>query len=171
MSGPRPQAAKTEPEASDQEPRLRVVLVEPRIPPNTGNVARLCAAMEVPLHLVGPLGFEISDRHLKRAGLDYWQWVELRQHDSLAEYLDWDGPDHLLFFSTHAEQSYLKAPFSPRSRLIFGSETQGLPDWLRKRHPERFFRVPIRNPNVRSLNLSSTVAIVLFEALRQTGRI
>ncbi|MFQ5739583.1 MAG: tRNA (cytidine(34)-2'-O)-methyltransferase [Acidobacteriota bacterium] len=149
---------------------MQVVLVEPQIPPNTGSVARLCAATEIPLHLVGRLGFHITDRHLKRAGLDYWEFVEVHRHDSLEGFLARVPASRLRFFSKKAPTSYLSASFHARDRLIFGSETTGLPDWLFGKYPDRFYSIPIFHPSVRSLNLAASVAIVVYEALRQTGR-
>ncbi len=150
---------------------LEVVLVEPQIPPNTGNIARLCAAVHAPLHLVEPLGFRIDDKHLKRAGLDYWPWVQWHRHRSLEALLQGKDEGRFCFFSTRASTSYLEARFQPGEYLVFGSETEGLPADLLERHAARSFRIPILRPQVRSLNLSSAVAIVLYEALRQLGRL
>lgn len=150
---------------------FRVVLVEPQIPPNTGNIARLCAAVKFPLHLVDPLGFDITDRQLKRAGLDYWDLVEIHRHSSLAEFLSTVAPVGLHFFSKKAGRSYVKASFSPGDYLVFGSETQGLPEWLAESYPDQFWRIPIFEKGVRSLNLASAAAIVAYEALRQNGRL
>jgi len=148
---------------------LKVVLVEPRIPPNTGNVARLCAAVKIPLHLVDPLGFQITDRHLKRAGLDYWDLVEVHRHSSLKGFLSHAPDAALRFFSKKARPSYVEADFGPEDYLVFGSETDGLPEWLFESYSDRFWRIPIFETGVRSLNLSSAVAIVTYEALRQNG--
>ena len=145
---------------------LHVVLVEPEIPPNTGNVARLCAATGCALHLVEPLGFRIDDRELKRAGLDYWEHLEWEVVD------DWSALTSRLparepyFFTKTASRPYTDVHFVSGDVLVFGSESQGLPASLLERHRERALRVPIR-PQVRSLNLSNTVAIAVFEALRQ----
>lgn len=157
----------------DSVPRcgLDVVLVEPRIPPNTGNIARLCAAVGAPLHLVEPLGFQIDDKHLRRAGLDYWPWVEWHRHRSLEALLEGKEESRLCFFSTRASTSYLEARFEPGQYLVFGSETEGLPAELLKRYAARSFRIPILRKRVRSLNLSSAVAVVVYEALRQLGRL
>jgi tRNA (cytidine/uridine-2'-O-)-methyltransferase len=146
-----------------------VVLVEPKIPPNTGNVARLCAAVKVPLHLVGPLGFEITDKHLRRAGLDYWGLVEVHRHTRLEDFLSAIPRKNLQFFSKRASRSYIEASFGPEDFLVFGSETEGLPDWLFETYEDRFWRIPILEERVRSLNLSSAVSIVTYEALRQNG--
>ena len=147
---------------------MEVVLVEPQIPPNTGNIARLCAATRCSLHLVGQLGFEISDRHLKRAGLDYWDFVEVSQHPDIETFLDALPQQRLFFFSKRGTSSYLKASFAENSILVFGSETKGLPRWIFDRYPEHIWRIPILHPQVRSLNLASAVSVVVYEALRQT---
>lgn len=150
---------------------MNVVLVEPQIPPNTGNVARLCAATKVSLHLVGSLGFRLTDRYLKRAGLDYWDYVQLERHPSLRNYLAEISMANVFFFSKKGVESYVNADFHGGSSLVFGSETKGLPDWVFEEHKDRIWRIPIFEPRVRSLNLSSSVAIVLYEALRQSGRL
>jgi tRNA (cytidine/uridine-2'-O-)-methyltransferase len=147
----------------------QVVLVEPEIPPNTGNVARLCAAVRIPLHLVEPLGFKMTDRHLKRAGLDYWDFVEVHRHSSLEDLISTIPSRNLCFFSKKARRPYVEAEFSRNDFLVFGSETRGLPDWLFSLYPDHFWRIPILQDRVRSLNLSSAVAIVTYEALRQLG--
>ncbi len=146
---------------------LKVVLVEPRIPPNTGNIARLCAAVKIALHLVGPLGFQLTDRQLKRAGLDYWKLVEVHRHSCLEEFLSKAAPSRLHFFSKKARRPYVTAAFGTEDYLIFGSETEGLPEWLFESYQDRFWRIPIFEEGVRSLNLASAVAIVTYEALRQ----
>lgn len=150
---------------------MRIVLVHPQIPPNTGNVARLCAATRIPLHLVEPLGFEISDRQLKRAGLDYWEHLDLHLHASLDEALGGIPEERLFFFSKKAEPSYVEAEFGEDCALVFGNETQGLPKRVFERYPQRLWRIPIFHPGVRSLNLSSAVAIAAYEALRQGGKL
>ena len=147
---------------------LHIVLVEPQIPPNTGNVARLCAATGCTLHLVAPLGFSIADRELKRAGLDYWDAVDVRLHDSLAAFLaTWTAPMWLL--STRASRRYDTAPFAFGDALVFGKETAGLPDAMLAAHPTQTLRVPMREGAVRSLNLSTTVGIVAYAALARLG--
>lgn len=146
---------------------FHIVLWEPEIPPNTGNVARLCAALAMPLHLVGPLGFSISDRRVKRAGLDYWQDVDLRYYPNRAAFEDACGfPRNSWFFTTRGRQAFWDASFHPGDFLFFGSETRGLPEELRERNPERCLVIP-HGPAVRSLNLSNAVAIAAYEALRQ----
>lgn len=150
---------------------LNVVLIEPQIPPNTGNIARLCAAVKATLHLVGPLGFRLSDRYLRRAGLDYWEYLNLERHSTLEGFLESVSPGKLHFFSKSAHKNYLAANFAPGDYLVFGSETSGLPKWLLDEYLERFLRIPVFHPAVRSLNLSSSVAIATYEALRQVGRL
>jgi len=145
-------------------PPLHLVLVEPQIPPNTGNVARLCAATGCALHLVEPLGFSIADRDLKRAGLDYWDAVTLRVHASLDAFLDdWHGP--LWFFSTRANRRYDRVAYAFGDGLLFGKETAGLPQALLDAHPGRVLRLPMRAGAVRSLNLSTCVGIAAYAGL------
>lgn len=157
--------------AAEATAGLHVVLVHPEIPPNTGSIARMCAATGVALHLVRPLGFSLEDRYLKRAGLDYWPHVDLHVHESWNEALASVAPRTLLCFSARARHSYVDAPLASTSRtaLVFGSETAGLPAALLAAHPEQTFRIPILTPHVRSLNLSNAVSIVVYEALRQRG--
>jgi tRNA (cytidine/uridine-2'-O-)-methyltransferase len=156
---------------------LQVVLVHPQIPPNTGNIARTCAATGTTLHLVGPLGFEISDRYLKRAGLDYWEYVDLHYHPSLEDFQQHyqqqaTAPDHpphrQIGFSTSGSYSYVKFQFQPNDWLLFGCETQGLPRDLLADCDETV-HIPMSQAHVRSLNLSVSAAIGLFEARRQLG--
>ena len=148
---------------------IRVALVEPEIPPNTGNVARLCAATRVPLHIVGVTGFRLDDRAVRRAGLDYWPEVVLHRHPNL-ESLYNDLPEtRFLYLTTKAEKNYGDFDFDPNDCLVFGRETRGLPDSVLSENWERCLTIPILNPNVRSLNLATAVAIVLYEALQQTG--
>ncbi len=149
---------------------FNVVLVEPQIPPNTGVVARLCAATGTVLHLVGPLGFRLDDRHLRRAGLDYWPAVTIERHPDTATFFEQmaDGR-HCFLFSTSGARSHYAADFRPGDWLIFGNEPRGLPDAWLQRFPERVLTIPQRPSGVRSLNLATAVAIVLYEALRPTG--
>jgi tRNA (cytidine/uridine-2'-O-)-methyltransferase len=150
---------------------MHVVLVEPEIPPNTGSVARLCAATNTTLHLVAPLGFKIDDKHLKRAGLDYWKYVDVRVHESWGDFLDRHVSERLLFFSKKAASSYTRADYKDRDFLVFGPETRGLSEELLKANPDRVYRIPMMSSGVRSLNLSNAVSIVLYEALRQQGKV
>lgn len=149
---------------------LRVVLVHPQIPPNTGNIARTCAATNTELHLVGPLGFEISDRYLKRAGLDYWPHVNLHYHTSIESFqtLQQRQGGRRIGFSTSGRCRYTKFSFQPFDWLLFGSETQGLPAAVLDACDETVY-IPMASPHVRSLNLSVSAAIGLFEAQRQLG--
>lgn len=149
------------------DPPLRVALVEPEIPPNTGNIARLCAATGTPLHLIEPLGFRLTDRAVRRAGLDYWPQVELYRHAEWAAFRAAAGSARLNLFSTAARRDYTQAEYRPGDVLVFGSETRGLPDTLLAEHADRVFGLPMRPGSVRSLNLADAVAAVLYEALRQ----
>jgi tRNA (cytidine/uridine-2'-O-)-methyltransferase len=148
-------------------PPLRVVLVEPQIPPNTGNVARLCAATGTLLHLVEPMGFRINDAKLKRAGLDYWDSVVMSVHPSFEDFVRSAAPSRFFLFTTRASRPYASIAYQPGDTLVFGSETHGLPDALLERHPYQVVGIPIKTDHVRSLNLSSAVAIAVYEALRQ----
>ncbi|MEY2975956.1 MAG: tRNA (cytidine(34)-2'-O)-methyltransferase [Prochlorotrichaceae cyanobacterium] len=150
---------------------VSVVLFQPQIPPNTGNIARTCAATQTPLHLIGPLGFEISDRYLKRAGLDYWPAVDLHQHLSWEDFQQTFTPilnTRLIGFTTRGEHNYTHFTFQPSDRLLFGRETSGLPESVLQACTETVF-IPIDYSQVRSLNLSVSVAVALFEARRQLG--
>ena len=147
---------------------LHIVLVEPEIPQNTGNISRTCAVTGCALHLVHPLGFSIDDRHLKRAGLDYWKDLNLHQHSSFKE-VEEQYSDHPFFlFSTHASKKYTDVLYPDGSFLVFGKETAGLGPELLQRRSGDAVRIPML-PDQRSLNLSNSVAIVVYEALRQNG--
>lgn len=146
---------------------LHIALWEPEIPPNTGNVARLCAATGATLHLVGRLGFRIDDRSLKRAGLDYWDAVEVRTHSTFAEFESVIGPEQIWCIETPAETRYTQAAFRSGDCLVFGSESKGLPAEVRERHAARTIGIPMPTGKVRSLNLATSAGIVLYEALRQ----
>src|SRR5919112_3920380 len=149
---------------------IRVALVEPEIPPNTGNVARLCAATRTPLHVVGVTGFRLDDRAARRAGLDYWPEVELHRHRDLEALKAALRPGaRLLYLTTKSEQSYADWSFAEDDCLVFGPETRGLPEELLRANWERCLTIPMPNPRVRSLNLATSVGIALYEALRQTG--
>jgi tRNA (cytidine/uridine-2'-O-)-methyltransferase len=147
---------------------LHVALIQPQIPPNTGNIARLCAATDSPLHLIGPLGFSLDAREVKRAGLDYWDKTDLWLHQDWYAFRDAISRDRCLYFSANAENDYRRAPFRDRQVLVFGSETEGMPVRILEKHPERCFRIPMRG-DVRSLNLANAVSVVLYEGLRQLG--
>jgi len=149
---------------------MHVVLFEPEIPPNTGSIARLCAATLTPLHLIEPLGFKIDDKHLKRAGLDYWEFVDLRVHKSWKAFLAQNPGKNLLYFSKRALRSYTDASFQENDFLVFGPETRGLPqEWL-DAYEASSYRIPMFGAGVRSLNLSNAVSVVLYEGLRQLGK-
>jgi tRNA (cytidine/uridine-2'-O-)-methyltransferase len=149
---------------------MHVVLYQPEIPPNTGSVARLCAATLTPLHLIKPLGFKIDDKHLKRAGLDYWEFVDLRVYNSWEQFLDMNSAKRLWYFSKKAARSYTQVSFAEDDYLVFGPETRGLPEQWIALNAERALRIPMMGTGVRSLNLSNAVAIVLYEGLRQLGK-
>lgn len=146
---------------------ISVALVEPEIPPNTGNIARLCAATCAPLHIVGATGFRLDDRAVRRAGLDYWPEVTLHRHQDLPSLFQFLPGATFLYFSTRAERPYYEWHFTTNDCLIFGSETRGLPEDTLRSNWERCLTIPMPNPNIRSLNLANSVAIVLYEALRQ----
>lgn len=146
---------------------LHVVLWEPEIPPNTGNVARLCAATGVTLHLVGRLGFHINDRSLRRAGLDYWHAVDLRRHVDFTAFEAAFPNARPWCFSARAKRLYTDADYRPGDALVFGSETHGLSPEILDRYAERTRTIPMPTGNVRSLNLATAVGIVLYDALRQ----
>ena len=150
---------------------MNVVLFEPEIPPNTGSVARLCAATGSPLHLIEPLGFKIDDKHLKRAGLDYWPHVDLRLHGSWQEFIHLHGGARLHFFSKKAAKSYISARFREDDFLVFGPETRGLPQDLLAANRANSYVIPMMSPAVRSLNLANAVSIVLYEGLRQLEKL
>jgi tRNA (cytidine/uridine-2'-O-)-methyltransferase len=149
---------------------MHVVLVEPEIPPNTGNVARLCAATRSTLHLIEPLGFQLDDAQLKRAGMDYWQHVQWRRWKNWAEFTAQIEPGaRLWFIESGSARHYAEAQFSANDYLVFGRETAGLPKTLLEQNREHWLRIPMFNRDARSLNLSNCVALVLYEALRQQG--
>jgi tRNA (cytidine/uridine-2'-O-)-methyltransferase len=149
---------------------MNIVLLEPEIPPNTGNVARLCAATKSTLHLIEPFGFKLDDAQLKRAGMDYWQQVEWHRWKNWREFAEKLPPDARLWFvESNGTKRYSDAKFSPADYLVFGRETAGLPKQLLEQHRESWLRIPMFNAASRSLNLSNCVALVLFEALRQQG--
>ncbi len=148
---------------------LHVALIEPEIPPNTGNIARLCAATDVALHLIGPLGFSIDDAQVRRAGLDYWPHVDLWTHANWFAFRDAISRERCLYFSARAERPFWEAPFRSNSCLVFGNETGGMPDRILAKHPERCFTIPMPGSGVRSLNLATAVGVVLYEGIRQLG--
>jgi len=147
---------------------LNIVLVEPEIPQNTGNIARTCAATHSRLHLIEPLGFSISERAVKRAGLDYWSMVDITTYPSLDTFFQAHPDPDLWLATTKAPRDYTQAQFRPDCWLFFGKETAGLPRDLRERYYDRCIRIPMR-PDARSLNLANSVAVLTYEALRQQG--
>lgn len=147
--------------------KINIVMVEPEIPQNTGNVARTCAATGARLHLVGPMGFKIDDKKLKRAGLDYWQYLDITYYDSLDDFFEKNKGD-FYFFTTKARQVYSDVSYPDNCYLFFGKETKGLPEELLLENKEKCVRLPMIG-DARSLNLSNTVAVAVYEALRQWG--
>ena len=148
---------------------LNIVLVEPEIPQNAGNIARTCAVTGSRLHMVRPLGFEVSDKYLKRAGLDYWHFVDISYYDSIEELMDkfYNG-SNFYFFSTKAKKIHSDANYKDGDFLVFGKETKGLPEDLLKKHYDECVRLPMMG-ETRSLNLSNSVCVGVYEALRQMG--
>ena len=147
---------------------MHVVLVEPEIPANTGNIARTCAATGAILHLIKPLGFSVEDKYLKRAGLDYWNLVEIHYHENIEEFFAAYPDGHFWYATTKANQHYHQVSFQEDDFLLFGKETKGLPEELLFKNLDRCIKVPMIS-EARSLNLSNSVAIVLYEALRQVN--
>lgn len=148
---------------------LNVVLVEPEIPQNAGNIARTCAVTGSVLHLVRPLGFEVSDKYLKRAGLDYWKYVDIRYYDSIEEVMDkYYTGDNFVFFSTKSKITHTDRQYKDGDFLVFGKETKGLPESLLQKHYGECVRIPMKD-ETRSLNLSNSVCVGVYEALRQIG--
>ena len=148
---------------------IRVALVEPEIPPNTGNIARLCAATNVPLHIIGATGFRLDDRAVRRAGLDYWPQVVLSRHATLSHLHESLPEARFLYLTTKASKSYIDWTFLSDDCLVFGRETRGLPESVLRSNWDRCLTIPMPNKKVRSLNLATAVGIVLYEALRQTN--
>jgi tRNA (cytidine/uridine-2'-O-)-methyltransferase len=148
-------------------PALKIVLVEPEIPPNTGAIARLCAATHTSLHLIEPFGFRLDDRTLKRAGMDYWQHVAWKTWPDWKTFCEAHPRERFHFFTTKATRPYTQVQFRENDFLVFGRETKGLPDSLLQENREACCTIPMPNPAVRSLNLATAAAIALFEALRQ----
>ena len=146
---------------------INIVLVEPEIPQNTGNIARTCSVTGAALHLVKPLGFEIDDKKMKRAGLDYWHELEIYYYENLAEFLEKNKDENLYFFSKKASHIYSEIEYPERVFLVFGKETKGLPEELLMKNEETCLRIPM-DARARSLNLSNSAAIAVYEALRQT---
>ena len=148
--------------------KFNVVLVEPEIPQNTGNISRTCAATNSSLHMIKPFGFELSDKHLKRAGLDYWQYLDVHYYENLAEFFEKNKGGNFYFMSTKGNKVYSEVDFKDGDFLIFGKESHGLPEPLLKDNYDKTLRIPMFG-NLRSLNLSNSVALTLYEALRQNN--
>ena len=146
---------------------IHIVLIEPEIPQNTGNIARTCAATGSELHLVEPLGFKLEDKYLKRAGLDYWHYLDITYYDGLEDFFS-KNDGAFFYFTTKGRRTHSEVSYPDNCYLLFGKETKGLPEPLLIAHPERCIRIPMRE-NARSMNLSNSVAVTVFEALRQTG--
>jgi tRNA (cytidine/uridine-2'-O-)-methyltransferase len=153
--------------SDEKRSTLHIALVEPEIPPNTGNIARLCGATYTALHLVGKLGFHTDDKYVRRAGLDYWEHVEIHHHRSLEGLYESLPQSRFLYFSTKAERLYTDWKYLSHDCLVFGRETRGLPEELLRMNQERCLRIPMLNPEIRSLNLATSAGIALYEALRQ----
>lgn len=147
---------------------INIVLCEPEIPQNTGNIARTCAAIGASLHLIKPLGFEIDDRKLKRAGLDYWHLLDITYYEGIDDFFERNPDAEVYFFSTKAPRCFSEVTYPKKVYLMFGKETAGLPEWLREKYREECIRIPMIS-EARSLNLSNSVAILAYEALRQQG--
>lgn len=147
---------------------LNVVLLEPEIPQNTGNIARTCVATHSRLHLIRPFGFEITDRNLKRAGLDYWQYLDVTYYDSIEQFREMNPDAFCYYFSTKAQKCYTEVPYPDNAYLFFGKETKGLPETLLMDNEPYCVRIPMFE-EIRSLNLSNSVAIAVYEGLRQQG--
>ena len=150
---------------------FNIVLIEPEIPQNTGSIARLCGATDTVLHLVRPLGFSTDDRYLKRAGLDYWPHVKIVYWDNIESFMADHYLENLHFLSKKARKTYPECRFLPGDYLVFGKETKGLPPYILENLPQRCYRIPMTNPNIRSLNLAMACGIVLYEAIRQQSPI
>jgi len=148
--------------------RINIVLHEPEIPQNTGNIARICTATGARLHLIKPLGFSVYDKHLKRAGLDYWEKIDITYHNDFEEFVKTLSTENIYLFTKKATQSYAEIGFSGEVFLVFGKETYGLHEEILDAFKERCYRIPMRR-DARSLNLANAVAVVVYEALRQNG--
>jgi len=146
---------------------LNIVLFQPEIPQNTGNIARTCVLTDSSLHLIKPLGFSLDEKHLRRAGLDYWPYLDLHLYDSFEELKEKYKEANFYFSSTHAVNSYADVGYKQGDFIVFGRESKGLPDYIREDYADKCIRVPMVQSSTRSLNLSNTVAIVAYEALRQ----
>ncbi|MFY0714604.1 tRNA (cytidine(34)-2'-O)-methyltransferase [Seonamhaeicola sp. NFXS20] len=149
---------------------LNIVLIEPEIPNNTGNIGRLALASGSKLHLVKPFGFEINDSRLKRAGLDYWQYLDVVYYDNVKDFFKKNSNKKMAFLSSHGNKTYEDIPFEDDIFLIFGKESVGLPKSITKKHQDQLYKIPIYNKHVRSLNLSNAVSIVVYDGLKQLAK-
>ena len=146
---------------------LNIVLVQPEIPNNTGNIGRLSLATGSHLHLIKPFGFEISDTRLKRAGLDYWPHIELSIYESIAEFYKKNAHKKMILLSSHGTQSVWDIPFEDDMMLLFGKESSGLPSEILKKHPESIYKIPLHSNHIRSINIANAVSVTVYEGLRQ----
>ncbi len=146
---------------------LNIVLIEPEIPNNTGNIGRLALATGARLHLVKPFGFEIDDKRLKRAGLDYWQHLEVLYYDSSKDFFSKNANETMVFLSSHGTQSHWDINYTENTFLVFGKESVGLPDYIKETYKNQLFKIPLYSEKIRSLNLANAVAIIAYEGLRQ----
>ncbi|MBL7663611.1 MAG: tRNA (cytidine(34)-2'-O)-methyltransferase [Bacteriovoracaceae bacterium] len=147
--------------------KFKIVLHSPDIPGNTGSIGRTCVALDIELILIKPIAFDISEKAVRRAGLDYWKFINLRVYENWEDFLTQEKPENMIFLSKLAKKNYFEADYAENCYLIFGSETKGLPDDLHKKYSERFFSMPMFSENVRSLNLSNAATAVAYECLRQ----
>lgn len=145
---------------------LNIVLIEPEIPNNTGNIGRLALATGSKLHLVKPLGFEINDTRLKRAGLDYWQYLDIVYYDNIEDFFKINNKENLVFLSSHGQNTHWNIPYEDNMFLVFGKESVGLPKHILNTHSKDLYKIPLYNKNVRSLNLANAVGIVVYEGLK-----
>lgn len=148
---------------------FNIVLVTPQIPQNTGNISRLCAVSNARLHLIEPIGFSLMDKQLRRAGLDYWDYLEIKRHKNFDTFLESSNTERMFFLSSKVEKPYWNEKFLDEDYLIFGSETSGIPEEITTKYLDKFLTIPQANKNVRCLNLSTSVGIVLYEAIRQNN--
>lgn len=148
---------------------FNIVLIEPEIPNNTGNIGRLCLGTGSTLHLVKPFGFEISDKRLKRAGLDYWEYLEVIYYENVAEFFKVNADKKMAFFSSHGEKSHWDLPYENDTFLVFGKESVGLSKEITDAHAEQLYKIPLYSEHIRSLNLANAVAVAVFEGLRQVN--
>tara|TARA_Y100000385_G_C13099560_1_gene643594 strand:- start:1002 stop:1457 length:456 start_codon:yes stop_codon:yes gene_type:complete len=146
---------------------LNIVLYEPEIPNNTGNIGRLSLATGSKLHLIKPYGFEISDKRIKRAGLDYWKNVELKEYSSFEDFMNQNSPKSIAFYSSHGTKNYLDLEYQENTYLVFGKESVGLPDDITSEYSKSLYTIPLFSVHIRSLNLANSVAVIVYEGLRQ----